>query len=160
MPRQEENMKVITTNRLNRFWKNGILPIKNSLANKLNTSSVVNNLLTTAAGYALDARQGKALDDKITALNGKYTVDVVWLGLGDIVGYGVKTGSVSCAKSGYTPIGIVGYATIATTGESAKINIANLYITNNLVDCAVFNISSTTVTNYYVHARVLYSKNL
>ena len=64
-------MKVITTNRLNRFWKNGILPIKNSLANKLNTSSVVNNLLTTAAGYALDARQGKALDDKITALNGK-----------------------------------------------------------------------------------------
>lgn len=66
-------MKVITTNRLNRFWKNGILPIKNSLANKLNTSSVVNNLLTTAAGYALDARQGKALDDKITALNGKLT---------------------------------------------------------------------------------------
>lgn len=71
MPRQEDDMKVITTNRLNRFWKNGVLPIKNSLANKLNTSSVVNNLLTTAAGYALDARQGKALDDKITALNGK-----------------------------------------------------------------------------------------
>ena len=66
-------MKVITTNRLNRFWKNGVLPIKNALANKLNTSSVVNNLLTTAAGYALDARQGKALDDKITALNGKLT---------------------------------------------------------------------------------------
>lgn len=64
-------MKVITTNRLNRFWKNGVLPIKNALATKLNTSSVVNNLLTTAAGYALDARQGKALDDKITALNGK-----------------------------------------------------------------------------------------
>lgn len=62
-------MKVITTNRLNRFWKNGVLPIKNSLANKLNTANVVNNLLTTAAGYALDARQGKALDDKITALN-------------------------------------------------------------------------------------------
>lgn len=64
-------MKVITTNRLNRFWKNGVLPIKNALATKLNTSSVLNNLLTTAAGYALDARQGKALDDKITALNGK-----------------------------------------------------------------------------------------
>ena len=64
-------MKVITTNRLNRFWKNGVLPIKTALANKLNTANVVNNLLTTAAGYALDARQGKALDDKITALNGK-----------------------------------------------------------------------------------------
>ena len=46
-------MKLITTNRLNRFWKNGVLPIKNALANKLNTANVVNNLLTTAAGYAL-----------------------------------------------------------------------------------------------------------
>ena len=64
-------MKVITTNRLNRFWKNGVKPIKDALANKLNTANVVNNLLTTAAGYALDARQGKALDDQITALNGK-----------------------------------------------------------------------------------------
>lgn len=64
-------MKVITTNRLNRFWKNGVKPIKDALANKLNTANVVNNLLTTAAGYALDARQGKVLDDKITALNGK-----------------------------------------------------------------------------------------
>jgi hypothetical protein len=69
-------MKVITTNRLNRFWKNGVLPIKNSLANKLNTANVVNNLLTTAAGYALDARQGKALDYKITALNSKSTQTV------------------------------------------------------------------------------------
>lgn len=69
-------MKVITTNRLNRFWKNGVLPIKNALATKLNTSSVVNNLLTTAAGYALDARQGKALDDKITALNSKSTQQI------------------------------------------------------------------------------------
>ncbi|MXP75165.1 hypothetical protein GN277_07140 [Lachnospiraceae bacterium WCA-9-b2] len=66
-------MKVITTNRLNRFWKNGVLPIKNSLASKLNTANVVNNLLTTQAGYALDARQGKTLDDKITALNSKST---------------------------------------------------------------------------------------
>lgn len=66
-------MKVITTNRLNRFWKNGVLPIKNSLASKLNTSNVVNNLLTTIAGYALDARQGKILDDKITALISKST---------------------------------------------------------------------------------------
>lgn len=69
-------MKVITTNRLNRFWKNGVLPIKNSLASKLNTANVVNNLLTTQAGYALDARQGKTLDDKITALNSKSTQTV------------------------------------------------------------------------------------
>ena len=85
-------MKVITTNRLNRFWKNGVLPIKNAMATKLNTANVVNNLLTTAAGYALDARQGKALDDKITALNGKLT-DTGWQNLDSgRVSYRVKNG--------------------------------------------------------------------
>lgn len=33
------------------------------VATKLNVANVVNNLTTTASGYALDARQGKALDD-------------------------------------------------------------------------------------------------
>lgn len=32
-----------------------------------------NNLTTTASGYALDARQGKALDDKVTQLNSALT---------------------------------------------------------------------------------------
>ena len=66
-------MKVITTNLLNRFWKNGVLPIKTALAGKLDTAKVINNLLTTAAGYALDARQGKILNDKITELNSNMT---------------------------------------------------------------------------------------
>ena len=41
-----------------------------------------NNLTTTASGYALDARQGKALDDKVTQLNSafaKSNMDVVWI---------------------------------------------------------------------------------
>ena len=41
-----------------------------------------NNLTTTASGYALDARQGKALDDKVTQLNSafaKSNMDVVWV---------------------------------------------------------------------------------
>lgn len=33
---------------------------------KLNTANVVNNLATTEAGYALDARQGKALNDSLS----------------------------------------------------------------------------------------------
>lgn len=36
-------------------------------------STVVNNLTTTAAGYALDARQGKVLNDKITSANANLT---------------------------------------------------------------------------------------
>lgn len=35
----------------------------------LAAANVVNNLAATAAGYALDARQGKALNDKITSLS-------------------------------------------------------------------------------------------
>ena len=62
-------MKVITTNLLNRFWKNGVLPIKTALDNKLNKSDLVNNLLATVAGKPLDATQGKILDDKITQTN-------------------------------------------------------------------------------------------
>lgn len=38
---------------------------------KLNIANVINNLLTTEEGYALDARQGKTLEDEITELNGK-----------------------------------------------------------------------------------------
>ena len=51
---------------------------------KLNNANVINNLLTTEAGYALDARQGKALEDEITELNGKLEkkVDATTLGFG------------------------------------------------------------------------------
>lgn len=37
----------------------------------LPSANVANNLTSTASGYALDARQGKALNDKIVANNGK-----------------------------------------------------------------------------------------
>lgn len=40
------------------------------VATKLNTSNVVNNLTTTSSGYALDARQGKALKDEIVEVKG------------------------------------------------------------------------------------------
>lgn len=43
--------------------------LKSVVDGKLSTANVINNLLTTAAGYALDARQGKALNDKITTAN-------------------------------------------------------------------------------------------
>lgn len=37
-----------------------------AITGKLDKANVVNNLTTTAGGYALDARQGKALNDKLT----------------------------------------------------------------------------------------------
>lgn len=67
-------MKVITTNLLNRFWKNGVKPVKDALATKFNLSDVINNLTTTVSGKALDARQGKVLKDLYDELNGKLKV--------------------------------------------------------------------------------------
>ena len=37
----------------------------------LNTANVANNLTTTSAGYALDARQGKVVQDQISIVNAK-----------------------------------------------------------------------------------------
>ena len=56
---------------------------KNLKGAKGDTPSLVNNLLATAAGYALDARQGKVLDDKITALNGKLDNKTSLVGFGN-----------------------------------------------------------------------------
>lgn len=76
---------------------------------KLNTANVINNLLTTEAGYALDARQGKMLEDQITELNGKSIIDIsknhCKFANGLIVQWG--TGSFPSSSSGGQ-----GYATI------------------------------------------------
>ena len=61
-------MEVITTNLLNYFWKNGVKPIKDAMGGKLDASKVANNLTTTGTGYALDARQGKVLNDSKLSL--------------------------------------------------------------------------------------------
>ena len=44
------------------------------VATKLNVANVVNNLTTTASGYALDARQGKMLNDKLAVSETSITV--------------------------------------------------------------------------------------
>jgi len=43
------------------------------VASKFDAANVVNNLTTTASGYALDARQGKTLYDDISRLGAYYT---------------------------------------------------------------------------------------
>lgn len=48
-----------------------VTSLNNLISQKIDTSDVVNNVLTTEEGFVLDARQGKVMDDKITELNGK-----------------------------------------------------------------------------------------
>lgn len=51
-----------------------VIKLADTLKKKINgafpAANLINNLTTTEAGFGLDARQGKALDDKITELNG------------------------------------------------------------------------------------------
>lgn len=67
---------------------------------KLNVANVVNNLTTTASGYALDARQGKVLADALysrTFIIGQW-VEVSYLSASQLVG----TFTEPTIPSGYT----------------------------------------------------------
>ena len=52
-----------------------VIKLADTLKEKINgafpAANLINNLTTTEAGFGLDARQGKALDDKITEINGR-----------------------------------------------------------------------------------------
>lgn len=59
---------------------NNVIKLADTLKDKINgafpAANLINNLTTTEAGFGLDARQGKALDDKITEINGSLNNDI------------------------------------------------------------------------------------
>lgn len=61
---------------------NNVIKLADTLKDKINgafpAANLINNLTTTEAGFGLDARQGKALDDKITEINGSLNSTVVF----------------------------------------------------------------------------------
>ena len=63
-------MKTVGTDRLNQFWKEGILPIIESISKKLGISQLANNMLTTEEGFAMDARQGPVIQGQIDEVRG------------------------------------------------------------------------------------------
>lgn len=72
---------------------------------KFDKANVVNNLTTTTAGYALDAREGKTLADNVSTLNDAYTT----LNSAMRTGYsGIITSSVTGVKPGLSTIVRVG----------------------------------------------------
>lgn len=104
---------------------------------------VANDLVTTAAGLVLDARQGKALDDKIASLNSRTTTEIHSLTLSSVqnctvnacraytvgnvcalylevkINTNMTAGSeyvLGTLPSGYTPAGIGSIGSSGTTG--------------------------------------------
>lgn len=61
---------------------NNVIKLADTLKDKINgafpAANLINNLTTTEAGFGLDARQGKALDDKITEISGSLNSTVVF----------------------------------------------------------------------------------
>lgn len=63
---------------------NNVIKLADTLKDKINgafpAANLINNLTTTEAGFGLDARQGKALDDKITEINGSLNNNrnIIW----------------------------------------------------------------------------------
>lgn len=66
-PSQKTPINAINMNKMDsaiKYNRDAIINLEN---NYLPVSRLANNLVTTAANYGLDARQGKVLDDKIGA---------------------------------------------------------------------------------------------
>lgn len=57
-----------------------VIKLADTLKDKINgafpAANLINNLTTTEAGFGLDARQGKALNDKITEINGSLNTTI------------------------------------------------------------------------------------
>lgn len=76
---------------------NNVIKLADTLKEKINgafpAANLINNLTTTEAGFGLDARQGKALDDKITEINGslndKFSQQYLVSNLSDIKDFGI-----------------------------------------------------------------------
>lgn len=88
-----------------------------SVFEKLDKSKVANNLTTNVAGYALDARQGKALQDQITSLNGSLKIEgnpnvTIVNGAGEVLNY--KCGNLSMISIEITPSKITHGLILAT----------------------------------------------
>lgn len=63
--------RIISANKLNRFWKNGVMPIKNNLNNKIKTKADL--MANTVEGYVPDAlavKEGlKEINDSLDKVN-------------------------------------------------------------------------------------------
>ena len=110
-----------------------------------------NNLTTTASGYALDARQGKALDDKVTQLNSalteteNYCVNEHHAMYIRIKGYTKEL--IMLNTNGFTTTDDVNYGTVPE--KYRPINPVNCWINLNGLAKAHLSISTNGIVRIY-----------
>ena len=109
------------------------------VATKLNASNVVNNLTTTSEGYALDARQGKVLNDKFNVTSGTFTMTGLtgscnWSRSGNVVTFTL----INCAPTTAMASGSV--LNFGTSSYRAVYNTYGLIFDNTNANVSVFDI--------------------
>lgn len=116
------------------------------VATKLNAANVVNNLTTTASGYALDARQGKVLHDnienKIKYKDVTYTLSTSYTSKTASISPNLDVSTyrlISCEFTGNNDY----YYLIATDGIYPDLSIVT---TNNIVQLIAMNKNSLQPT--------------
>ena len=142
-------MGLVNMNLLNYLWETGIKPIKNAIAEKLDSSKAANNLLTTEEGFYLDARQGPEIMSMIEEQNSN---------LSELSGslsnlFTAATGSTqySVAAYGATAIHIYpeipsGYVAIGIAGfNTGSTNVLPFIVSNNRID--VQNVGGSAITS-------------
>ena len=121
------------------------------VATKLNAANVVNNLTTTASGYALDARQGKVLKDEIVYEDFSVT----------LTSASGRTITVQTAKSNYKLIGATFvqnndlYYLSVTDGVYPALSLLN----NNNTQILGMNNNLSVSTNRTLVFRCIYKAN-
>lgn len=89
---------------------NKITELNNLLGGKLDVSKIANNLVTTEAGYALDARMGKALSDGLNATKANTYNDGNLFNTGSFI-----LGNRVCCGMFITPFGWNNYTVFGCT---------------------------------------------
>lgn len=129
--------------------------LRTLIGTKLNTANVVNNLTTTESGYALDARQGKALNDNLTKIF-KYKIYSASFTISGNSSLTVTASDLGISTpSGYTPAAI---RRISTDQTAVAIRLMVPMATGTAGAVGLINTSSSSLTGT-VSFHVLYVKS-
>lgn len=125
---------------------------------KIKSKLLANNLTTTQEGYALDARQGKALSDQINALNtnlgaieSEYFTEndsAIWITPGTyifMINYSISgTGTISVSGYNFTDSEGIGFAINFTSPSNARGDIVRAINAEKSMQVGIHATGSTT----------------
>lgn len=120
---------------------NNVIKLADTLKEKINgafpAANLINNLTTTEAGFGLDARQGKALDDKITEINGSLNQKINSLNPSNAIRLYKRVGYLATSGGGWYRFAeiICLYDVIAKGSECQYIETTVRQTFNNALGC-------------------------